>query len=190
MFGEDIDLSTRIRKAGFTVELFPEAYVYHKRRVSLKSFYRQVYVFVCNDYCRAALSGNGSAAFRGFMGKQALWVCRRRIGGRRIDRRYPLGHFCKQTGNSKIRQTDNRLCDMRVSHQYCFDIVLLRNYKLHHHNHMLLCNYGIFNHFHRADDVLYSNGNSSKFDRKDHCRHSYGFYVCTAVGQCLIWYPV
>lgn len=45
MFGEDIDLSTRIRKAGFTVELFPEAYVYHKRRVSLKSFYRQVYVF-------------------------------------------------------------------------------------------------------------------------------------------------
>ena len=45
MFGEDIDLSTRIRKAGFTVELFPEAYVYHKRRVSLKSFYKQVYVF-------------------------------------------------------------------------------------------------------------------------------------------------
>lgn len=45
MFGEDIDLSTRIRKAGFSVELFPDAYVYHKRRVNLKSFYRQVYVF-------------------------------------------------------------------------------------------------------------------------------------------------
>ena len=45
MFGEDIDLSTRIRKAGFTVELFPDAYVYHKRRINLKSFYRQVYVF-------------------------------------------------------------------------------------------------------------------------------------------------
>lgn len=45
MFGEDIDLSTRIRKARFSVELFPDAYVYHKRRVSLKSFYRQVYVF-------------------------------------------------------------------------------------------------------------------------------------------------
>lgn len=45
MFGEDIDLSTRIRKAGFSVELFPDAYVYHKRRVSLKSFYKQVYVF-------------------------------------------------------------------------------------------------------------------------------------------------
>jgi glycosyltransferase involved in cell wall biosynthesis len=45
MFGEDIDLSTRIRKAGFSVELFPHAYVYHKRRINLKSFYRQVYVF-------------------------------------------------------------------------------------------------------------------------------------------------
>jgi cellulose synthase/poly-beta-1,6-N-acetylglucosamine synthase-like glycosyltransferase len=45
MFGEDIDLCTRIRKGGYTVELFPDAYVYHKRRISLKSFYRQVYVF-------------------------------------------------------------------------------------------------------------------------------------------------
>ncbi|MDR1645490.1 MAG: glycosyltransferase [Tannerellaceae bacterium] len=45
MFGEDIDLSTRIRKAGFSVRLFPDAYVYHKRRINLKSFYRQVYVF-------------------------------------------------------------------------------------------------------------------------------------------------
>jgi glycosyltransferase involved in cell wall biosynthesis len=45
MFGEDIDLSTRIRKTGFSVELFPYAYVYHKRRINLRSFYRQVYVF-------------------------------------------------------------------------------------------------------------------------------------------------
>jgi glycosyltransferase involved in cell wall biosynthesis len=45
MFGEDIDLSTRIRKAGFSVELFLHACVYHKRRINLKSFYRQVYVF-------------------------------------------------------------------------------------------------------------------------------------------------
>lgn len=45
MFGEDIDLSTRIRKAGFSVELFPDAFVYHKRRIGLKSFYKQVYVF-------------------------------------------------------------------------------------------------------------------------------------------------
>lgn len=45
MFGEDIDLSTRIADAGFSVALFQDAFVYHKRRVSLKSFYRQVNVF-------------------------------------------------------------------------------------------------------------------------------------------------
>lgn len=45
MFGEDIDLSTRIKDARFTVFLFPDAYVYHKRRVSLKSFFKQVHVF-------------------------------------------------------------------------------------------------------------------------------------------------
>ncbi len=45
MFGEDIDLSLRIRNAGFTLALFRDAYVYHKRRVSFRSFYRQVYVF-------------------------------------------------------------------------------------------------------------------------------------------------
>ncbi|WP_251621057.1 glycosyltransferase [Odoribacter lunatus] len=45
MFGEDIDLSTRIADAGFSTALYQDAYVYHKRRVSLKSFYKQVYVF-------------------------------------------------------------------------------------------------------------------------------------------------
>ncbi|MCM1030935.1 MAG: glycosyltransferase [Oscillibacter sp.] len=45
MFGEDIDLSTRIADAGFSTTLYQDAYVYHKRRVSLKSFYKQVYVF-------------------------------------------------------------------------------------------------------------------------------------------------
>ena len=45
MFGEDIDLSLRIREAEFTTQLIPDAFVYHKRRVSLKSFYRQVHVF-------------------------------------------------------------------------------------------------------------------------------------------------
>lgn len=45
MFGEDIDLSLRIRKAGFRTDLIREAFVYHKRRVSFRSFYRQVSVF-------------------------------------------------------------------------------------------------------------------------------------------------
>ena len=45
MFGEDIDLSLRIRNQGYTCQLISEAFVYHKRRVNLRSFYRQVHVF-------------------------------------------------------------------------------------------------------------------------------------------------
>ncbi|MFA5463454.1 MAG: glycosyltransferase, partial [Dysgonamonadaceae bacterium] len=44
MFGEDIDLSLRIRSKGYTCQLISDAFVYHKRRVSLRSFYRQVHV--------------------------------------------------------------------------------------------------------------------------------------------------
>lgn len=42
-FGEDIDLSIRMIKAGFKVGLIPEAWVYHKRRTDLRKFYRQVF---------------------------------------------------------------------------------------------------------------------------------------------------
>lgn len=45
MFGEDIDLSLRIRNKGYTCQLISDAFVYHKRRVDLNSFYRQVHVF-------------------------------------------------------------------------------------------------------------------------------------------------
>ncbi len=45
MFSEDIDMSTRIRNAGFSVTLFPDVYVYHKRRVDMKKFWKQVHVF-------------------------------------------------------------------------------------------------------------------------------------------------
>lgn len=45
MFSEDIDMSTRIRHAGFTIGLYPDLPVYHKRRVDFKKFFRQVYVF-------------------------------------------------------------------------------------------------------------------------------------------------
>lgn len=45
MFSEDIDMSTRIRLAGFRITLFPDVYVYHKRRGNLKKFWRQVHVF-------------------------------------------------------------------------------------------------------------------------------------------------
>ena len=45
MFSEDIDMSTRIRHAGFSIGLYPELPVYHKRRVDFRKFFRQVYVF-------------------------------------------------------------------------------------------------------------------------------------------------
>lgn len=45
MFSEDIDMSTRIRQAGFSIQLIRDAYVYHKRRTSLPKFCRQTYVF-------------------------------------------------------------------------------------------------------------------------------------------------
>ncbi|MBE6310606.1 MAG: glycosyltransferase [Bacteroidales bacterium] len=45
MFSEDIDMSTRIRQANFTIQLIRDAYVYHKRRTSLPKFWRQTYVF-------------------------------------------------------------------------------------------------------------------------------------------------
>lgn len=45
MFSEDIDMSTRIRNAGFSIALFPDVYVYHKRRVDMKKFWKQVHVF-------------------------------------------------------------------------------------------------------------------------------------------------
>ena len=45
MFSEDIDMSTRIRQAGFGIALIRPAYVYHKRRVDFRKFLRQVHVF-------------------------------------------------------------------------------------------------------------------------------------------------
>ena len=45
MFSEDIDMSMRIRGAGFSMGLIRPAYVYHKRRVDFRKFFRQVHVF-------------------------------------------------------------------------------------------------------------------------------------------------
>jgi len=42
-FGEDIDMSIRIIKAGFKTRLIKEAYVYHRRRTTLRRFFKQVY---------------------------------------------------------------------------------------------------------------------------------------------------
>ena len=42
-FGEDIDFSIRIFKAGCSCRLFPKAWVWHKRRTDFRKFWRQVY---------------------------------------------------------------------------------------------------------------------------------------------------
>ena len=45
MFSEDIDMSTRIRQAGFSISLIRAVSVYHKCRVDFRKFFRQVHVF-------------------------------------------------------------------------------------------------------------------------------------------------
>lgn len=42
-YGEDIDFSMRIMKAGFKTVLLKDAWVYHKRRTNMRAFFRQVY---------------------------------------------------------------------------------------------------------------------------------------------------
>ncbi len=42
-YGEDIDLSLRIFEAGYRCRLFPDAWVWHKRRTSFAQFFRQVF---------------------------------------------------------------------------------------------------------------------------------------------------
>ena len=45
MYSEDIDMSTRIKNAGFKIVLYPDVKVFHKRRVDFKKFWKQVHVF-------------------------------------------------------------------------------------------------------------------------------------------------
>ncbi len=42
-FGEDIDFSYRIVEAGYSSRLFPEAWVWHKRRTDFDKFFKQVF---------------------------------------------------------------------------------------------------------------------------------------------------
>lgn len=44
-FAEDIELSIRMRKAGFRIGLIPDAFVYHKRRAGFPDFFKQVFNF-------------------------------------------------------------------------------------------------------------------------------------------------
>ncbi|MFA6871284.1 MAG: glycosyltransferase [Bacteroidaceae bacterium] len=42
-FGEDVDFSLRILEANYSTQLFPSAWVYHKRRSNFRQFFKQVY---------------------------------------------------------------------------------------------------------------------------------------------------
>ena len=42
-FGEDIDFSYRIVEAGYKSRLFPDAWVWHKRRTDMDKFFKQVF---------------------------------------------------------------------------------------------------------------------------------------------------
>jgi glycosyltransferase involved in cell wall biosynthesis len=44
-YAEDIEFSIRIKKAGFNIGYIPDAYVFHKRRTSLRQFFWQVFNF-------------------------------------------------------------------------------------------------------------------------------------------------
>ena len=44
LFGEDVELSYRIKKAGYILRFAPEAFVWHGRRKSLGSFIRQIFI--------------------------------------------------------------------------------------------------------------------------------------------------
>jgi len=43
LYGEDIDFSIRIYRAGLRCRLFPEAWVWHKRRTDMRKFCQQMY---------------------------------------------------------------------------------------------------------------------------------------------------
>ncbi len=55
---------------------------------------------------------------------------------------------------------------------------------------MLFYNYGIFNGSYRANDVVYTGGNSAEFDWEGDCGYIYRFDVCAALRQCVVWRPV
>ena len=43
LYGEDLDFSLRIYKNGYSCRLFPEAWLWHKRRTDFHKFWRQIY---------------------------------------------------------------------------------------------------------------------------------------------------
>ncbi len=61
--GEDIDFTFRLWEAGFETQLIQEAFVYHKRRNTIKNFFKQTYAF-----------GMARAKLNNRYPKEAKWI--------------------------------------------------------------------------------------------------------------------
>lgn len=87
-----------------------------------------------------------------------------------------------------IRKAGNLIvaCAVCISYGRGADALFLRNNKLYRYYSMLLYYHGVFDHFYRADDVLYTGANPGKSDWKGYRSYSYSFHVCTAVGKCAL----
>ena len=60
-YGEDVDFSMRVVESGCTVGLVPDAFVFHKRRNTFKSFFKQVF---CSGTARIVLSERHKGAMK------------------------------------------------------------------------------------------------------------------------------
>ena len=60
-YGEDIDFSMRVKEAGFKIGLVPDAYVYHKRRSTFRSFFKQTF---CSGTARVDLARRHKGALK------------------------------------------------------------------------------------------------------------------------------
>lgn len=79
-FGEDIDLSLRILEKGSHTALIENAFVYHKRRVSFRQFFKQIYNsgiarIVLNDIHPNTLKLVHLLPLAFFLGHLAVLVC-------------------------------------------------------------------------------------------------------------------
>ncbi len=60
-YGEDIDLSMRIREAGYTLALIADTYVYHKRRTTFRAFFKQTF---CSGTARIDIASRHVGALK------------------------------------------------------------------------------------------------------------------------------
>ena len=60
-YGEDVDLSMRLRESGYELGLMGDTFVYHKRRTTLKSFFKQTF---CSGTARIDLALRHTGALK------------------------------------------------------------------------------------------------------------------------------